>query len=82
MSSQGIYSKRRKTLFNIYAFAEHTTVRNATPELVIYESDFEYFLGVGYESLITVETNNLARTITSVQQILANDNANDSYVYT
>lgn len=61
-----IYATRRRTLFNIYAFAEHTSTRQATPELVISNCDFEYFLGKGLESLVTIETNNLAQTTTSV----------------
>ena len=54
--STGFYYNRRRTLFNIYAFAEHQTTRNATPELVIENTQFEYFLADGYESLITIET--------------------------
>ena len=59
----GYYYSRRRTLFNIYAFAEHTTIRNATPELVIENSQFEYFLANGYESLITIETYTLNQVI-------------------
>ena len=59
----GYYYSRRRTLFNIYAFAEHTTLRNATPELVIENSQFEYFLANGYESLITIETYTLNQVI-------------------
>jgi hypothetical protein len=56
MGSQGYYEERRQTLFNIYSFAEHQTIRNATPELIIQNSDFEYFLAETYESLITIES--------------------------
>ena len=72
MSLQGLYAKRRSTLFNIYSFAEHTTLRNATPELILEGCDFEYFLGPLYESLITIETNSLAKTATSMQETLPN----------
>lgn len=56
------YYQRRRTLFNIYGFAEHVSTRNATPELIIDGCEFEYFLGATYESLINVETYTMSRT--------------------
>src|SRR5690349_17462138 len=50
------YDKRRRTLFNLYSFASHTSLRNATPELYIENCDFQHFLN-NFESLINVETN-------------------------
>jgi hypothetical protein len=56
MSTNGIYYKRRMTLFNLYSFDQYATVRNDSPELVLKDCVFEYFLADGYESLITIES--------------------------
>jgi hypothetical protein len=52
------YSKRRKSLFNLYSFADHKTMKKepTPPELVIENSDFEYFLKNNIESLIFIES--------------------------
>jgi hypothetical protein len=57
---QGIYTSRRFTLFNMYAFPNHQSTLRIPPSLNLTNCDFEYFLG-GYESLIQVETNNLKK---------------------
>ena len=56
----GVYVKRKRILFNLYAFPEYRNKYNKPPEINILGCDFEYFLG-GYESLINVETNNFIR---------------------
>ena len=56
MSTNGIFYKRRMTLFNLYSFDHYATVRNDAPELVLKDCVFEYFLADGYESLITIES--------------------------
>lgn len=55
------YNKRGYTLFNLYGFAEHISIRNMTPELYIINCDFEYFYG-DFDSLINVETNSYSMT--------------------
>lgn len=55
------YNKRRKTLFNLYMFADHNTIKNSPPELIIEDCEFEYFFN-GFESLINVETNSFSST--------------------
>jgi hypothetical protein len=51
---------RRKTLFNMYAFADNKSTKDSLrpPQLTLDNCTFKYFLG-GYESLIHVETDNL-----------------------
>jgi hypothetical protein len=76
LSSDGrnIYAWRRKTLFNMYGFPQHRTNRDgASPELVINNCEFEYFLAKGYESLITIETNSLSTSKVAEKIILEED---------
>lgn len=60
-STMKIYHKRRMTLFNLYSFDQYTTVRNDTPELILKNCVFEYFLADGYESLITIESQAISK---------------------
>jgi hypothetical protein len=59
--TNGIYYKRRMTLFNLYSFDQYATVRNDTPELIIRNCVFEYFLADNYESLITIESQAISK---------------------
>eukprot|EP00347_Sterkiella_histriomuscorum_P022241 403331176 len=59
-SGDQVYSKRRQTLFNLYAFPDHLTTYQSPPKLTINNCDFEYFLG-GYSNLINIEYNNIMR---------------------
>lgn len=52
---------------------ETKSVRKATPELIIENCDFEYFLGYGYESLITIETNALSSVSAVEKKITSTD---------
>ncbi len=58
------YSRRRRSLFNLYSFADHKTLKKemVPPELVIENSDFEYFLKDTIESLIYIESGSTTRT--------------------
>lgn len=60
VETNGIYTKRRNTLFNLYSFPNHMSNLRIPPSLNLTSCDFKYFLG-GYESLINVEYNNLKK---------------------
>ncbi len=60
LTANNVYGRRRFTLFNLYAFPDYQSSYKSPPSLTITNCDFEYFLG-GYESLITIENNNLQR---------------------
>ncbi len=57
----GIYTKRRSTLFNLYSFPNHMSNLRIPPALNLTGCDFRYFLA-GYENLINVEYNNIKKT--------------------
>jgi hypothetical protein len=52
-------------LFNLYSFADHKTMKKeiGPPELVIENSDFEYFLTDTIESLIYIESMSSTKVI-------------------
>ena len=78
----GHYYSRRRTLFNIYSFGEHVSNRNQTPELIIENSQFEYFLATGYESLITIETYVLTKSTFNDIRYTAGQSGNNFNIYT
>ncbi|TNV74720.1 hypothetical protein FGO68_gene12535 [Halteria grandinella] len=49
------YAYRKKTLFNLFAFADYASSKKVTPQLHIQNCSFEYFLS-NYESLINIQT--------------------------
>lgn len=55
-----VYYLRKRTLFNLYAFPEHLSTYLSPPSLTLTNCNFEYFFG-NYESLISVQTNNLRK---------------------
>ena len=58
--TNGIYNKRRQTLFNIYAFPNHMSNLKIPPSLNLTGCEFKYFLA-NYENLINIEYNNLKK---------------------
>jgi hypothetical protein len=62
--TDGFYTKRRYTLFNLYAFPNHISNIRIPPALNLTGCEFRYFLG-GYDSLINVEHNNLKKNTVS-----------------
>ena len=52
-------------MFNLYSFADHKTMKKeiGPPELVIENSDFEYFLTDTIESLIYIESMSSTKVI-------------------
>ena len=49
------------TLFNLYSFDAYASTRRQTPELIVNQCDFEYFLADNYEALITIESQAISK---------------------
>lgn len=58
-SADGYLARRRRVLFNLYAFDEQHTVEPKTPSLTLKDCKFSKFMSGQLEALIQVETNNM-----------------------